>query len=69
MLLLIYAYVDFETISVTAGETSSPPKTLLLAYVARILGTALLYFFIVFIFISVIPAENYSSATLIEPSW
>ncbi len=66
VLLLIYAYVGFETISVTAGETSSPRKTLPLAYVASILGTALLYFFIVLIFISVIPAENYSSGTLID---
>lgn len=66
VLLLIYAYVGFETISVTAGETSSPRKTLPLAYVGSILGTALLYFFIVLIFISVIPAENYSAGTLVD---
>ena len=66
VLLLIYAYVGFETISVTAGETTRPRKTLPLAYVSSILGTALLYFFIVLVFVSVIPAENYSSGTLVD---
>jgi amino acid transporter len=65
-LLLIYAYVGFETLGVTAGETSQPRDTLPKAYVRSILGTGLLYFFVVLIFVSVIPAESYSSATLVD---
>jgi amino acid transporter len=65
-LLLIYAYVGFETLGVTAGETSNPRNTLPKAYVRSILGTGLLYFFVVLIFVSVIAEENYSSATLVD---
>lgn len=65
-LLLIYAYVGFETLGVTAGETSQPRNTLPKAYVRSILGTGLLYFFVVLVFVSVISAENYSSATLVD---
>ena len=65
-LLLIYAYVGFETLGVTAGETSQPRDTLPKAYVRSILGTGLLYFFVVQILVSVIPAESYSSATLVD---
>jgi len=65
-LLLIYAYVGFETLGVTAGETSNPRNTLPKAYVRSILGTGLLYFFVVLVFVSVIAEENYSSATLVD---
>ena len=65
-LLLIYAYVGFETLGVTAGETSKPRNTLPKAYVGSILGTGLLYFLVVLVFVSVISAENYSSATLVD---
>ena len=65
-LLLIYAYVGFETLGVTAGETSNPRNTLPKAYIRSILGTGLLYFFVVLIFVSVIAEENYSSATLVD---
>jgi len=65
-LLLIYAYVGFETIGITAGETSQPRRTLPRAYVSSMLGTSLLYFLIVLVFVSVIPAENYEGATLVD---
>jgi amino acid transporter len=65
-LLLIYAYVGFETLGVTAGETSQPRRTLPKAYVGSMLGTSLLYFFVVLVFVSVIPAENYEGATLVD---
>jgi APA family basic amino acid/polyamine antiporter len=65
-LLLIYAYVGFETLGVTAGETSQPRKTLPRAYVGSVLGTGLLYFLVVLVFVSLIPAENYSTATLVD---
>lgn len=65
-LLLIYAYVGFETLGVTAGETSQPRRTLPRAYVSSLLGTSLLYFFVVLVFVSIIPADNYSDATLVD---
>ncbi len=65
-LLLIYAYVGFETIGVTAGETSTPRRTIPAALVRTVLGTGLLYFLIVLVFISVIPADAYADATLVD---
>ena len=65
-LLLIYAYVGFETLGVTAGETSQPRRTLPKAYVGSLLGTGLLYFLVVLVFVSLISPENYSNATLID---
>ena len=65
-LLLIYAYVGFETLGITAGETAQPQKNLPRAYVSSILATGLLYFLVVLVFVSVIPAENYRDATLAD---
>jgi amino acid transporter len=65
-LLLIYAYVGFETIGVTAGETRNPKRTVPLALVRTVLGTGVLYFLIVLVFISVISAEDYADATLVD---
>ncbi len=65
-LLLIYAYVGFETIAVTAGETSQPRKTLPKALVGSVIGTGLLYFVIVLVFVSVISADQYAAATLVD---
>lgn len=65
-LLLIYAYVGFETIGVTAGETSKPKRTVPLALVRTVIGTGVLYFLIVLVFISVISANDYADATLVD---
>ncbi len=65
-LLLIYAYVGFETLGITAGETSQPRRTLPKAYVSSMLGTGLLYFLVVLVFVSIIPADTYSNATLVD---
>ena len=65
-LLLIYAYVGFETIGVTAGETSNPRRTLPRALVATVLGTGLLYFLIVLVFVSVVSPADYGGATLVD---
>lgn len=65
-LLLIYAYVGFETLGVTAGETSQPRRTLPRAYIGSMLGTSLLYFLVVLVFVSIIPADNYGDATLVD---
>ena len=65
-LLLVYAYIGFETLAVTAGETSQPRKTLPIALVGTVIGTGLLYFFIVLVFVSVVPSEQHASATLVD---
>jgi amino acid transporter len=65
-LLLIYAYVGFETIGVTAGETSKPQRTVPLALIRTIVLTGLLYFLIVLVFVSVIPSSSYPVATLVD---
>lgn len=65
-LLLIYAYVGFETIAVTAGETSEPRSTLPKALVGTVIATGLLYFVIVLVFVSIIPADQYANATLVD---
>jgi len=65
-LLLIYAYVGFETVAVTAGETSQPRSTIPLALIGTVIGTGLLYFVIVLVFVSIIPPERYTDATLID---
>lgn len=65
-LLLIYAYVGFETIGVTAGETTKPRRTIPMALVRTVVGTGVLYFMIVLVFVSVISADNYADATLVD---
>jgi amino acid transporter len=65
-LLLIYAYVGFETMAVTAGETTEPRRVLPRALIRTVIGTGILYFLIVLVFISVIPKDTYADATLVD---
>ncbi len=65
-LLLIYAYVGFETIGVTAGETGEPRRTVPLALVRTVVMTGLLYFLIVLVFVSVIAPADVADATLVD---
>ena len=65
-LLLIYAYVGFETMAVTAGETSEPRRVLPRALMHTVIGTGILYFLIVLVFISVIREDTYADATLVD---
>ncbi len=65
-LMLIYAYVGFETLGITAGETSKPQRNLPLAYISSMVSISAFYFLIMLVFVSVIPAENYASATLVD---
>lgn len=65
-LLLIYAYIGFETLAVTAGETSKPRRNLPKALVGTVVGTGVLYFLIVLVFVSVISTDQYSDATLVD---
>ena len=65
-LLLIYAYVGFETIGVTAGETREAKRTVPAALVKTVIMTGLLYFLIVLVFVAVIPESGYAEATLVD---
>ena len=65
-LLLIYAYIGFETMAVTAGETASPKRTLPRALVRTVIGTGILYFLIVLVFVSVVPESDYGTANLVD---
>lgn len=65
-LLMIYAFVGFETIAVTAGETHQPRRTLPRVLVATVITTGLLYFLIVLVFVSVIDSADYAEATLVD---
>ena len=65
-LLLVYAYVGFETMAVTAGETSEPRRVLPRALMRTVIGTGILYFLIVLVFVAVIPDDTYADATLVD---
>jgi basic amino acid/polyamine antiporter, APA family len=65
-LLLIYAFVGFEAATITAGETSRPRHNLPRALVATVAGTGILYFLIVIVYVSVLPAAGDSGATLVD---
>ncbi|WP_439106437.1 APC family permease [Congregibacter sp.] len=65
-LLMIYAFVGFETVGVTAGETSQPRRTLPKVLVATVLTIGILYFLIVLVFVSVIEPADYANATLVD---
>jgi APA family basic amino acid/polyamine antiporter len=65
-LLLIYAFVGFETILITAGETAKPKVTIPHALVLTMIGTGILYFLIVLVYVSVLPGELGDGATLVD---
>ena len=65
-LLLIYAFVGFESATIISGETSKPTKTLPKALLQTVISIGVLYFLIVLIFISVIPGGGDGSATLTD---
>ncbi len=65
-LLLIYAFVGFESVTIISGETKSPKKTLPSALVKTVIGIGVLYFLIVLVYISVLPDAGASQATLTD---
>ena len=65
-LLLIYAFVGFETALITAGETANPQITIPKALVWTMIVTGLLYFLIVLVFVAVLGTEMKESATLVD---
>jgi APA family basic amino acid/polyamine antiporter len=65
-LLLIYAFVGFESATIISGETKNPKQTMPRALVATVVATGVLYFLIVLVYISVLPGAGDSGATLID---
>jgi amino acid transporter len=66
VLLMVYAFVGFETIGVTAGETDSPRRRLPTALLRTVIGISLFYFAIVLVFVAVVPEGDYAEASLVE---
>lgn len=66
ILLVVYAFVGFETALVTAGETSNPRRTIPRALLMTIIATAVFYFLITLVYISVLPEGGASKLTLVD---
>lgn len=64
-LLVLYAFVGFESLLVPAGETARPERTIPRALLATIGGTALLYFLVQLAYVAVMPAGDAPEAPLV----
>jgi APA family basic amino acid/polyamine antiporter len=65
-LLLIYAFVGFEQVLITAGETARPKVTIPKALILTMIATGLLYFLIVLVFVAVLGGDVDKTATLVD---
>lgn len=65
-LLLIYAFVGFESATIISGETRKPKETLPKALVQMIMVIGALYFLIVLTYIAVFPDGSPTSAALVD---
>lgn len=65
-LLLIYAYVGFETALITAGETDKPKATIPKALIFTVLSMGLLYFLVMLVYVSIFPGSEAQGATLVD---
>jgi basic amino acid/polyamine antiporter, APA family len=55
LLLLVYAFIGFEGALVPAGESKNPTKNIAKALMMTLVGTAVIYFFIQSVSISILP--------------
>lgn len=67
-LLLVYAYVGFETLAVTAAETRNPRQSLPSALVRTVIAIGILYFLVMLVFVAIIPEGQYADSTLVDVS-
>jgi amino acid transporter len=65
-LLLIYAFVGFESATIMSGETKNPKETLPRALVLTPILVGIFYFLIVLVYISVLPNPEAPGTTLID---
>ena len=66
MLLLFYAFIGFESILMTAGETRNPRRTIPSAMVKTVLFITSIYFLIMLVYVAVLPNDLDSGATLAD---
>ncbi len=66
VLLVLYAFIGFETVLISAGETAKPRMTTPKALVLTMIVTGILYFLIVLVYVSVLPGEVGEGATLVD---
>jgi amino acid transporter len=66
VLLLLYAFIGFETVLITAGETEKPRSTLPQTMILTVIATGVLYFLVMVVYNSVLPGPADPDATLIE---
>lgn len=65
-LLLMYAFMGFESALVTAGETSNPRKNIPKALIITVLGITVFYFLVQLVYVSINPAITTQGAPLVE---
>ena len=65
-LLVIYAYIGFESATILSGETVRPRRTLPRALVGTVVATGAIYFLVVLVYISVLPEFGARSSTLVD---
>ncbi len=66
VLLLLYAFIGFETVLITAGETEKPRSTIPKTLMVTVIATGTLYFLIMLVYNLVLPGVANPDATLIE---
>ena len=66
ILLLVYAFVGFEQVLITAGETTSPRRTIPSALIRTVIFTAALYFLIMLVYVAVLGDEVGDGGTLVD---
>ena len=65
VLLLIYAFVGFESTSIVSGESKNPRQSVPKAMVNTLIGIGILYFLIVLVYVSVLPNAGEEGTSLI----
>lgn len=66
VLLLIYAFVGFESTTIVSGESTNPRRTLPIAMVTTLIAIGIFYFLIVLVYISVLPGAGEDGGTLVS---
>ncbi len=66
ILLLVYAFLGFEQVANTAGETRNPRRDIPRALVFTIIAIGLLYFLITLVYVSVLPGGGGTGQTLVD---
>ena len=66
VLLMLYAFIGFETVLITAGETANPRSTIPRTMIFTVIATGLLYFLVMLVYNLVLPGVADPDATLLD---